>query len=150
VFVFQSNCYVYKTGSWRTGPAMVQAINHFAMTKSPFTNKPQSLFVTGGADNSWSYANAEILTDSGWEVFSPSFPVPVYEHCMVLVNSTTVMVAGGIQNGLTSADTYLISDNKKVTMNSHLQQTHLTRWLVFNVLEHHCSRLQQIVVITNT
>jgi hypothetical protein len=93
---------------------MVYAKNHFAMTKSPFTNKPQSLFVTGGSNSGGGLSTAEILTDNGWEVFSPSLPVTVYLHCMVLLNSTTAMMVGGIQNGAVSAKTYLISDDKKV------------------------------------
>jgi hypothetical protein len=96
---------------------MINAMNHFAMTKSPFTNKPQSLFVTGGSISGYSngvLSSAEILTNNGWEVFSPSLPVTVYLHCMVLLNSTTAMVVGGIQNGAVSAKTYLIGDNKKI------------------------------------
>jgi hypothetical protein len=93
---------------------MVYAKNQLAMTKSPFTNKPQYLFVTGGSNSGGALSTAEILTDNGWELFSPSLPVTVYLHCMVLLNSTAAMVVGGIQNGGVSANTYLITDDKKV------------------------------------
>ena len=111
---FHSNCYVYKTGSWEIGPAMAYAKNHLAITKSPFTNKPQSLFVTGGSNSGGGLSSAEILTDNGWEVFTPSLPVTIFVHCMLLLNSTAAMVVGGTQNGVVSANTYLISNDKKV------------------------------------
>jgi hypothetical protein len=96
------------------GPTMMYAKHQTAMTKSPFTNKPQSLFVTGGWGPSGAMPYAEILTKNGWEVFTPSFPVSVHLHCMVLMNSTTAMVVGGVQNTVVSANTYMISDDKKV------------------------------------
>ncbi len=45
---------------------MVYARKDFAMTKSPFTNKPQSLFVTGGNGLVGVMSTAEILTANGW------------------------------------------------------------------------------------
>ena len=93
---------------------MVYAKFQFAMTKSPFTNKPQSLFVTGGFGSGRSISSAEILTENGWEEFTPSFPAYLQNHCMVLLNSTTAMVVGGQQNNSITADTYLIGDDKKV------------------------------------
>ena len=93
---------------------MVYAKDQAAMTKSPFLNKTQSLFVTGGFGFSGASQFAEILTDNGWELFSPSLPVSVYLHCMVLRNSTTVLVIGGVQNAVVSPNTYMISDDKKV------------------------------------
>jgi hypothetical protein len=57
------------------------------------------LLVTGGADGSGSILNsAEMLTEEGWESNIPSLPVTIYAHCMVTVNSTTVMAIGGYQN----------------------------------------------------
>jgi N-acetylneuraminic acid mutarotase len=62
--------------------------------------KDGKLLVTGGADDSDSYLNsAEMLTEEGWESNIPSLPVTISYHCMVTVNSTTVMAIGGVQNG---------------------------------------------------
>ena len=108
---------MYESGSWINGPAMVYAKHFAAMTQSPFTDKPQYLFVTGGAGSSSDLSIAEILTDNGWELFSPSLPVAIYRHCMVLANSTSALVIGGQQNGISSAQTYLISDSRKVKSN---------------------------------
>jgi hypothetical protein len=58
------------------------------------------LLVTGGWDVSGSDLNsAEMLTEEGWESNIPSLPVTINAHCMVTVNSTTVMVIGGLQKG---------------------------------------------------
>jgi hypothetical protein len=47
-----------------------------------------------------------MLTEEGWERNIPSLPVTIYAHCMVTVNSTTVMAIGGEQNGLISGKTF--------------------------------------------
>jgi hypothetical protein len=65
------------------------------------------LLVTGGYDVSGSDLNsAEMLIEEGWESNIPSLPVTVYAHCMVTVNSTTVMAIGGIQNLQYSGKTF--------------------------------------------
>jgi hypothetical protein len=56
------------------------------------------LLVTGGHDGSASLNGAEMLTEEGWETNIPNLPVTIYYHCMVTVNSTTVMAIGGYQN----------------------------------------------------
>jgi hypothetical protein len=40
-----------------------------------------------------------MLTEEGWESKKPPLPVTIAYHCMVTVNSTTVMAIGGRQNG---------------------------------------------------
>ncbi len=65
------------------------------------------LLVTGGDDGSYSSLNSvEMLTEKGWESNIPSLPVTIWGHCMVTVNSTTVMVIGGVQNGQISGKTF--------------------------------------------
>ena len=66
------------------------------------------LLVTGGQDASFFDLNsAEMLTEEGWESNIPSLPVTIAAHCMVTVNSTTVMVIGGYQNEKISGKTFL-------------------------------------------
>jgi N-acetylneuraminic acid mutarotase len=65
------------------------------------------LLVTGGVDASQSdLKSAEMLTEEGFESNIPSLPVFIAGHCMVTVNSTTVMVIGGSQNGQYSGKTF--------------------------------------------
>ncbi len=55
--------------------------------------KDGKLLVTGGGND------AEMLTEEGWESNIPYLPVAIVDaHCMVTINSTTVMVIGGRQN----------------------------------------------------
>jgi hypothetical protein len=64
------------------------------------------LLVTGGYDGSDYLSSAEVLTEEGWENNIPSLPVTIWGHCMVTVNSTTVMAIGGYQNGQISGKTF--------------------------------------------
>jgi hypothetical protein len=54
-----------------------------------------SLLVTGGYDQS-----TLMLTAEGWQTTIPSMPIGVACHCMVSVNSTTVMAIGGYRSDL--------------------------------------------------
>jgi hypothetical protein len=47
-----------------------------------------------------------MLTEEGWESNIPSLPVTIDAHCMVTVNSTTVMAISGWQNGQYSGKTF--------------------------------------------
>jgi hypothetical protein len=65
------------------------------------------IIVTGGqSSTSLNLNTAEILTEDGWKSNIPSLPVTIIWHCMVTVNSTTVMVIGGLQNGQYSGKTF--------------------------------------------
>jgi N-acetylneuraminic acid mutarotase len=65
------------------------------------------LLVTGGKNGSAFLNSAEMLTEEGWESNIPSLPVTIVYHCMVTVNSTTVMAIGGYgQNGQYSGKTF--------------------------------------------
>ena len=39
--------------------------------------------------------SSEILTKDGWKLIEPQMPYNVEKHCMVVFNSTTVMLIGG-------------------------------------------------------
>jgi N-acetylneuraminic acid mutarotase len=65
------------------------------------------LIVTGGQTSSLDNLNSVyMLTEEGWKSTIPSLPVTMVDHCMVTVNSTTVMVIGGWQNDEYSGKTF--------------------------------------------
>jgi hypothetical protein len=65
------------------------------------------ILVTGGYDASAFKLNSvDMLTEEGWESNIPSLPVTIRYHCMVTVNSTTVMAIGGYQNDQRSGKTF--------------------------------------------
>jgi hypothetical protein len=73
------------------------------------------ILVTGGYDASLSdLKSAEILTEEGWERNIPSLPVTMYGHCMVTVNSTTVMAIGGWQNDQDSGKTFFFTFGEEI------------------------------------
>jgi hypothetical protein len=63
------------------------------------------LLETGGHGSSF-LNSAEMLTVEGWENNIPSLPVTIWSHCMVTVNSTTVMAIGGNQNDEVSGKSF--------------------------------------------
>ncbi len=72
--------------------------------------KDGKILVTGTRDASFSSLNsAEMLTKEGWESNIPSLPVTLAAHCMVTVNTTTVMVIGGWQNGQPSGKLFFFA-----------------------------------------
>jgi hypothetical protein len=85
-----------------------------AITPSPFNNKHKDIYVTGGFGPNGPFSETEILTESGGNLVSPSLPVIVYYHCMVLLNSTAVIVIGGVQNGAVSKKSFIITNDNKV------------------------------------
>ncbi len=90
-----NNCYSLENNEWISSASMNSVRVHAAAAQL----KDGKLLVTGGWDGSASLNSSEILTEEGWESNIPSLPVTIQDHCMVTVNSSTVMVIGGYQNG---------------------------------------------------
>ena len=87
-----TNCYSFSSGIWKYNSSMNFIRNSFAMTKSPFKNN--SLLVTGGGPLVIMNVD-EAMVEGHWDVKSISLQLPIREHCMVFINSSTVMVLGG-------------------------------------------------------
>jgi N-acetylneuraminic acid mutarotase len=89
-----NKCYSLENNKWVSSASM-NSVRVFAAAAQLQDGK---LLVTGGWDVSGSSLNsAEMLSKEGWESNIPSLPVTIGHHCMVTVNSTTVMVIGGYQ-----------------------------------------------------
>jgi N-acetylneuraminic acid mutarotase len=100
---YSNKCYSLENNEWVSSASM-NSVRVYAAA-AQFQNG--KLLVTGGYDGSLSSLNsAEMLTEEGWESNIPSLPVAIADHCMVTVNSTTVMVIGGTQNNQYSAKTF--------------------------------------------
>jgi hypothetical protein len=95
---FKSNkCYSLENNEWVSSASM----NSVRVLAAAAQLQDGKLLVTGGFDGSDLFVlnSAEMLTEEGWESNIPFLPVTIGGHCMVTVNSTTVMVIGGGQNG---------------------------------------------------
>jgi hypothetical protein len=99
-----NKCYSLENNEWVSSASM----NSVRVNAAAAQLKDGKLLVTGGFDGSpsGSLNSAEMLTEEGWESNIPSLPVIINGHCMVTVNSTTVMAIGGIQNGQYSGKTF--------------------------------------------
>jgi hypothetical protein len=101
--VRSNKCYSLENNMWVYSASM----NSVRVRAAAAQLQDGKLLVTGGYDGSLSYLNsAEMLIEEGWESNIPSLPVTIYAHCMVTVNSTTVMVIGGAQNVQISGKTF--------------------------------------------
>jgi N-acetylneuraminic acid mutarotase len=98
---FSKRCYSLKNNQWVSSVSMISDRVDAAVAQL----QDGKLLVTGGYDGS-DLNNPEMLAEEGWERNIPSLPVTIAHHCMVTVNSTTVMVIGGSQNGQTSGKTF--------------------------------------------
>ncbi len=95
-YAYSNKCYSLKNNEWVSSASM----NSVRAWTAAAQLQDGKLLVTGGFDASLSELNsAAMLTEGGWESNIPSLPVTIAKHCMVTVNSTTVMVIGGRQNG---------------------------------------------------
>jgi hypothetical protein len=88
---YSNKCYYLENNQWLSYLNM-RSVRYFAAAAQLQDGK---LFVTGGYNNTTMSNSAEILFEDGRESNIPSLPVGFAEHCMVAVNSTTVMLIGG-------------------------------------------------------
>ncbi len=98
-----NKCYSLENNEWVSSASM----NSVRVNAAAAQLQDGKLLVIGGVDGNGSYLNsAEMLTEEGWESNILSLQVTIYAHCMVTVNSTTVMIIGEAQNGPTSGKTF--------------------------------------------
>ena len=101
----QTNCYSFSVGMWKYNSSMNYNRGAFAMTKSPLENN--SLLVTGGG--LFTNGNVdEIMVEGRWQISPVSLPLPIIEHCMLLINSSTAIVLGGYFQGNLNS-TYILN-----------------------------------------
>jgi hypothetical protein len=105
-----NKCYTLENNEWVSSASM-NSVRVYAAAAQLQDGK---LLVTGGFDGSgYNLNTAEMLTEEGWESNIPSLPVTIAGHCIVTVNSTTVMVIAGDQNGYYSGKTFYFFLEKK-------------------------------------
>jgi hypothetical protein len=109
-------CYSLSNIGWTPSTKMNSARSYAAAAQL----QDGKLLVTGGADGSGSLNSAEMLTEEGWESNIRSLPVFIYAHCMVTVNTTTVMAIGGFQNGPVSGGTFYFTFGEETWTNGPL------------------------------
>ncbi len=97
-----NKCYSLENNEWVSSASM----NSVRVAAAAAQLQDGKLLVTGGEDDSAYLNSAEMLTEEGWESNIPSLPVAIFDHCMVTVNSTTVMAIGGLHDNQRSGKTF--------------------------------------------
>jgi hypothetical protein len=129
--VRSNKCFSLENNEWGSSASM----NSVRVTAAAAKLKDGKLLVTGGYDESISYLNsAEMLTAEGWEINIPSLPVTISYHCMVTINSTTVMVIGGWQNGYSGKTFYFTFGEESWTEGPELKNKRK---------DHSCGRIRR-------
>jgi hypothetical protein len=90
-----NRCYSLENNTWVSSFSMNSVRSGAAVAQL----QDGRLLASGGYDKSALLKSAEVLNKEGWESKIPSLPVTIDAHCMVTVNSSTVMVIGGYHNG---------------------------------------------------
>ena len=85
-------CYTLQNKEWISSDSM-NSKRSFAASAQLQDGK---LLVTGGDSGSGNLNSSEILTEEGWESKVPSLPDMIAWHCMVFLNSTSVMAIAGL------------------------------------------------------
>jgi hypothetical protein len=107
---FSDKCFSLEKNEW----VSLASMNSVRVAAAAAQLKDGKLLVTGGYDGTlFSLNSADMLTEEGWESNIPSLPVAIYGHCMVTVNSSTVMVIGGYQNDQISGKTFFFTSGEE-------------------------------------
>ena len=102
---FSNKCYSLKNKEWVSSYSM----NSARVAAAAAQLQDSKLFVSGGIIGSDSLNSTEELTEEGWRKNTPFLPVSIASHCMVQINSTTVMIIGGSQNQEYKANTFYLN-----------------------------------------
>lgn len=121
-WVYSNKCFTLEGNDWIASADLTTARVDASVAPSPYPSKSQKLFVTGGVtgrptgSGDSDLNTAEVLTENGWKTLEQTLPVPIYDHCSVTVNVSTLMVIGGVQNGVRPAttNTYYFNSNTEM------------------------------------
>jgi hypothetical protein len=100
----RSECFTLDS-SWTALPSMKTPTSWGQFAPSPFANKSHHLVSSGGHSGQVAFNRMDVLTQQGWEGLT-ALPEAIHVHCMLLVNSTTLMTIGGV-NGNTLNKTWI-------------------------------------------
>jgi hypothetical protein len=125
---FSNRCYSLNNNVWVSTVSMNSARRNAAAVQL----QDGRILVTGGNNGAY-LKSAEMLTEQGWDSKIPSLPVTIAVHCVVAVNSTTVMVIGGYQNNRVSGRTFYFTFGEETWTDGPE--------LKYKRIEHSCGRV---------
>ena len=106
-FPVNSNCYLYKNGSWtQTGTFLSPRAHVSLVPGSPFGNTTHKFYAVAGD----APLTGEVFDGNKFSEVAPPVPFRFFISCMVYLNATTVMLIAGWQGDTTySPSTYVMN-----------------------------------------
>jgi hypothetical protein len=106
-FLYTNDCYHLEDGLWKIASPLNEAKFGSAICPS-FLKDDFQYIITGGYKSSRaSVTTTEVLTEDGWITSLPALPEAAESHCLVKVNSTTILA-------IISQNTYFMSNNDQI------------------------------------
>ena len=93
-----NDCQSFVNDSWVSIQPLTQIRSLYATMKSPFLNDSFSLFLTGSLDPLSD--SGEIFVNGVWQKWPINLPTKIGYHCMVMLNSTALILISGTQNAV--------------------------------------------------
>ena len=98
-----ADCFTYKDGDWNMSPGLFWPLLSAAVSPTGCSNEAFNLFSTGGMAHIYPagfapISVAQVLSDAGWQELSNPLENSSAFHCMVLLQPTSVLVIGGVQD----------------------------------------------------
>ncbi len=111
---FRDDCFAFQKGRWTKLASMTIKSGNFAITRFPSSNNSIDLLLTGGDFNNTlgkldQSSRCDILIGGSWKSIDIDLPSKVAYHCMILKDSFTPVVIGGISKGSVKSQTFLLS-----------------------------------------
>ena len=107
-----SECYTYND-KWQQIQSMKYPSSYGAEVSSHYASKKHHFIITGGrngsSENSQNYVRG-MSYDGQWEDITPALPNNLNRHCLVSINSSSLMAIGGRQNENSVAATLILHD----------------------------------------
>ena len=107
-----SECYTYND-KWQQIQSMKYPSAFGAEVSSHYASKKHHFIITGGRNgtdsNSQNYVRG-MSYDGQWEDITPALPNNLNRHCLVSINSSSLMAIGGRQNRNYVAATLILHD----------------------------------------
>ncbi len=96
-----NECKTFENGDWRSFGSMTEAEYDLVIIKSP-SGYDTKLFISNSQ-------SLDTLKKDGFEKAHVKLPIDIAYYCMILLNSTSIIVIGGHQNSSYLANTQILS-----------------------------------------
>ena len=88
-----TNCFSLDGNAWTPSASLNEPRYASAFAAFPSQNQSRKLIIASGYATGYQ-KTSEVLTENGWEMFSKTLPGDLWANCLVLLNSTTLMIIG--------------------------------------------------------